>query len=370
MDFEELRDNWDRLGARDPMWAVLTWKGREDGKWNADEFFRTGEHELANWGEVLATAGVSLSARRALDFGCGLGRIAEALCLHVDHYLGVDLAASMIAGARLYNRLGARANFEWNEREDLSRYCDASFELVYTCYVLQHMHPTYSERYLKEFARVLAPGGILLAQVATDFRVPAIEDDPQQVRTPLSGSASLWLVQGGFVHAPRRLTTYELVTPLIRLANQGRRAIPSLANPTNGERIALLGHWRSRSAEGPLPQATLLPRDLGPGETSDVPLRICAPGEPGSYEFEVLLATTSATGFRILATIARCVVEVVAKRAPGLPEPNGTIEMFCLPRARVRAVAAMVGLELLAARDDDSGGPNFVATRYCFRKRG
>ena len=370
MDFEELRENWDRLGTRDPMWAVLTWEGHEDGKWSADEFFRTGEQELANWGEVLMTAGVSLRAQRALDFGCGLGRIAQALCAHVDTYLGVDLATSMVVGARRYNRLGARAKFEVNESEDLSRFCDASFELVYTCYVLQHMHPSYAERYLKEFARVLAPGGILLAQVATDFRVPAIEDDPEQVRTPLSGSASGWLVSGGFLQPTRQLTTYELVTPLIRLANRGRCAVPALPNPANGARIALLGHWRSRSAAGLLPQATLLPRDLGPGETSDVPLRICAPGEPGSYEFEVLLASTSATDFTLLASIARCAINVIAKRAPGAPEPTGTIEMFCWPRPRVRAVAAAVGLEFLAARDDDSGGPNFVATRYCFRKRG
>ena len=68
---------WDALARLDPLWAILSRPDRRGGGWSLDAFFATGDDEVE-----------SVLARReaqpdrfgvALDFGCGVGRLARAL---------------------------------------------------------------------------------------------------------------------------------------------------------------------------------------------------------------------------------------------------------------------------------------------------
>ena len=43
-----------------------------------------------------------------------------------------------------------------------------SFAFVYSSIVLQHLEPRYQKRYLSEFIRVLAPGGLLVFQLPSE----------------------------------------------------------------------------------------------------------------------------------------------------------------------------------------------------------
>ncbi|MET0447396.1 MAG: class I SAM-dependent methyltransferase, partial [Aeromicrobium sp.] len=106
----------------------------------------------------------------ALDFGCGAGRLTQALARRFDRADGVDIAASMIALAEEHNPDSSRAVFHLNERADLSLFEDASFDLVLSVVVLQHMNNSLKESYLREFFRVLRPGGVAL------FTVPSHAD--------------------------------------------------------------------------------------------------------------------------------------------------------------------------------------------------
>jgi ubiquinone/menaquinone biosynthesis C-methylase UbiE len=56
---------------------------------------------------------------------------------------------------------------------------DGAFDLVYSRITLQHIAPRYTLRYLREFIRVLAPGGVLSIQIPE--RVPA-GDPPDRLR--------------------------------------------------------------------------------------------------------------------------------------------------------------------------------------------
>ena len=42
---------------------------------------------------------------------------------------------------------------------------DNSFDFIYSYVVLQHMRPDYALSYLREFVRVLAPGGVMAFQL-------------------------------------------------------------------------------------------------------------------------------------------------------------------------------------------------------------
>jgi SAM-dependent methyltransferase len=161
MKLEELRRNWDAFGRECPFYSILT--NRED--WREDEFFATGSVVVEQLMRKLEADGLALRRARALDFGCGAGRLSRALGGYYDEVVGIDIAASMVELATQLNRDHTRCRFVLNERDDLRAFDDASFDLVLTLLVLQHMRPDYAIGYIREFARILRPGGVLLMQI-------------------------------------------------------------------------------------------------------------------------------------------------------------------------------------------------------------
>ncbi len=173
-DLAGVRETWDRLASEDPMWAVLSRPEKRHGKWDEDEFFETGEsfvEEKLAW--VRSIAG-ELPNGPVLDFGCGLGRLTQPLSQHFSSAVGVDISATMIARAEAANRHGDRCTFFLNERSDLGAFDDASFGFVCTHIVLQHMPLALSAGYLREFMRVLRPGGLAFIQMNEVTRNPVL----------------------------------------------------------------------------------------------------------------------------------------------------------------------------------------------------
>ena len=82
-------------------------------------FFATGEAEIAH---VLAVAdGLRPVARtgRALDFGCGVGRLTRALGTRFERAVGVDISEAMVAQARRLNEAFPTCEFVVNAAPDL-----------------------------------------------------------------------------------------------------------------------------------------------------------------------------------------------------------------------------------------------------------
>ena len=156
---------WHKLGEIDPMWAILTDPSKLGFGWTETDFFESGEREIA---AVIAKVDRLAPGRangRACDFGCGIGRLSRALAHHYDRVDGVDVAPSMIARAREGNPHRDRCFFHLNEAPDLRIFEDASFDLVYSNIVLQHMEPSLALQYISEFARCTKPGGAIVFQV-------------------------------------------------------------------------------------------------------------------------------------------------------------------------------------------------------------
>jgi len=104
--------------------------------------------------------------KAALDFGCGVGRMARSLASHFESYTGVDISEPMIARAREWNLDCPQCRFILNATGDLRVFESASFDLIYSRFVLQHL-PSRAlvESYLRDFIRILKPGGLLVFQL-------------------------------------------------------------------------------------------------------------------------------------------------------------------------------------------------------------
>lgn len=167
---EEVRRDWTRLGSAEPLWAVCVDPAKRGGKWDDEEFLASGAQEVGSALARLAELGIRPATGRALDFGCGAGRLSNALAAHFDEVVGVDISAPMLEEARRLDRSGGRISFRLNEGPDLSAFDDGSFDLVYTDLVLQHLPPDLAEGYVREFARVVRPGGAMVIGVPAHER--------------------------------------------------------------------------------------------------------------------------------------------------------------------------------------------------------
>ena len=173
MNLETLKNNWESLAERDALFAILTDHRRVGGKWDVDEFMATGEMEIETVMHHLSSIRcIPDFTGKALDFGCGVGRITQALAPRFTSCVGVDISRQMIDKANALNRY-AHCRYVANPAEQLP-FADASFSFIYSNIVLQHVPRRYSTAYLGEFVRVLAPGGILVFGVQDSFAAPDV----------------------------------------------------------------------------------------------------------------------------------------------------------------------------------------------------
>lgn len=75
VDINEAGKNWTELGEGDPMWVVLTAPDKSGNRWSEEDFFETGRVEIDEVFQKMANVGVVPATGKALDFGCGVGRL-------------------------------------------------------------------------------------------------------------------------------------------------------------------------------------------------------------------------------------------------------------------------------------------------------
>ena len=171
MYINSLKKSWTALGENNPLEAIL-WPGRKGFKWTVEDFFKTGVEEINATMKYIESLGCGFLRQRALDFGCGVGRLTQPLAHYFGKVDGVDISLPMIELARKYNQYPNQCKYHLNEVNDLSLFSDCSFDFIYSALVLQHMKPEYAKNYVKEFMRLLIPHGLLIFQQPAKLKLP------------------------------------------------------------------------------------------------------------------------------------------------------------------------------------------------------
>jgi len=401
--FRTLARNWEALGDTDPLFGVLSDPTKHGGKWEIEEFFASGRAHVAKLLRSLADARATFVPGACLDFGSGVGRLTIPLSESFSRTVGVDVAASMVDAARRFLRPGDLCEFVVNRDPDLRQFSAATFDVVHSCLVLQHIPPEVSLRYIGEFFRIAKPGGLVVFQL------------PARTRSEAEISAAHALPDGAhrarftIRNPPRTLRTSESATITVTVGNES--AVPWPHDIPGGRHICLANHWLRDDGTMLIQDdgRAMLPRTIGPGEQADVTLTVQAPSEAGSHILEVDLVQEHICWFAQKGSpTARESVAVVdagetvasgsANAGPNSPPSlakNGlplsaasdarlrpslfkrllrrfrrgtpTFEMHVVPRVDVERAIADSGGTLIRAIDDNAAGARWLSYTYVCR---
>jgi cyclopropane fatty-acyl-phospholipid synthase-like methyltransferase len=123
-------------------------------------FYAHGEREAERVVDAIeAHTGASIAGRRALDFGCGMGRLALPLATRCEFVYGVDLLPGELAAAERAAQARGITNVEWLESPRL-RELAGRYDLAISYWVFQHIPTREGERLFAQIVDGLRPGGL------------------------------------------------------------------------------------------------------------------------------------------------------------------------------------------------------------------
>lgn len=164
-------DDWVKWGERDPYFAVIT-----NAKFRAanlddaarTEFFESGRRHVRYVLDACRKlVNPSFAPQRALDFGCGVGRVVLPLAEVVPSVVGLDVAPAMLAEARRNATAQGIGNIELLVSDDGLSALQGKFDLLHSFIVFQHIDMVRGRQLFGRLLEHLADGGIGAVHVTT-----------------------------------------------------------------------------------------------------------------------------------------------------------------------------------------------------------
>ena len=139
---------------------------RTDTEWGRDRYttqedvLRRGSKRVESIAEAIErTTGATLEGRTALDYGCGVGRIAVPLAERCEHVYGMDLSAPILRDASANAERRGLTNFEAVGVPQLDGLA-GRYDLLISLNVLQHIRTRDGESVFERLVKGLRPGGV------------------------------------------------------------------------------------------------------------------------------------------------------------------------------------------------------------------
>jgi 2-polyprenyl-3-methyl-5-hydroxy-6-metoxy-1,4-benzoquinol methylase len=171
---------WEKFGREEPYFGVLA-----DEKFtlerlalNREEFFASGEGAVAQIIGRFEQHFGALRRERALDHGCGVGRLTFALARQFVQVVALDISPSMLAEAEANAAQLGAANVRFDLADDRLSNAEGRFDFVNSHMVLQHVPVRRGLRILSRLLDMVNAGG------GFHFHF--------SIRTDGAGSRALW----------------------------------------------------------------------------------------------------------------------------------------------------------------------------------
>lgn len=134
---------WEKYGKYDPYYGVLTYDKYRKSKMtdeSKEDFFKSGyEYIDLVLKKIRKYIDPDYSVRRALDFGCGVGRLVIPLSKVAETVTGVDVSDSMLREAKKNCEARAIKNVDLEKSDDNLSSLIGKFDLVHSFIVFQHI---------------------------------------------------------------------------------------------------------------------------------------------------------------------------------------------------------------------------------------
>jgi SAM-dependent methyltransferase len=180
---------WERWGEQDPYFGVITDPRFRRGRMTDSDreyFFATGNaHVDYTLAVIRQRLDPTFAPRRVLDFGCGVGRLVLPFARVAEQVTGIDVSAPMLAEARRHVDAAGLGNVSLLRQGDATGLPPASFDLVHSVLVLQHVEVERGLAIFSQLLALLAPRGAGAIQItyakdihAATFGVPPLPPPP------------------------------------------------------------------------------------------------------------------------------------------------------------------------------------------------
>ena len=160
--------DWERWGESSPYYGVLSAdKFREENLSSKakEEFFASGEEHIESVFRCIENIrGEPFRPQSALDFGCGVGRLAIPLSGRSRQVFAVDISQSMLAEAQRNCEARGVENIRLLKSEDRLSSVPGNLDLVHSYLVLQHISTSRGKEIIQQLADRVGQGGYLAIQ--------------------------------------------------------------------------------------------------------------------------------------------------------------------------------------------------------------
>ena len=131
------------------------------------EYFEKRDLLLPHLADLIKNIMSENHLKKALDVGCGTGRLVQFLNKSGFETFGCDISQKALKVACKINKKGTIVR----SQADKLPYADNSYDLVTAISVIEHLKPNQVVQFFKEAKRVLKPGGFIFL-VTPNFAAP------------------------------------------------------------------------------------------------------------------------------------------------------------------------------------------------------
>ena len=207
---------WKKWGEQDAYYAVLTLEKLRRASFDQfrDEFFESGEIDIRERLAIIGRLYGPLPRHRAVDFGCGVGRLTIPLSHRYAKVIGVDISPAMISEAEKNCRqFGAQAVTFCQKANEIT---PNSVDLVTSIIVLQHIRVKQGLKIIEDLLDTLVVGAVAALDVTVYHKFPMKHEIVYRIKHGIPGAwVLLNLIHGKRLsEPPMEMNEYPLDTVL------------------------------------------------------------------------------------------------------------------------------------------------------------